>query len=64
MAVSAGLAGHVDDARRMAGRREEALEVGVREHHRRRVDERMRLHGRRLPQRAVDDELDGARLGR
>ena len=55
----AALAGDVDDPRRVAGRGEEALEVGVREDHRRRVDQRMRLDRRRLPQRAVDDEFDG-----
>ena len=43
------------------GRGEKALEVGVRDDHRRRVDERMRVHRFGVPQRAVDDEFDRAR---
>src|SRR4029079_12285129 len=53
---------HVDHARRMASRREKPLEVGVRDDHRRRVGEGMRLHGFGLPQQTIDDELHRVRL--
>ena len=47
---------HVDDARRVAGRRQKALRIGAHEDQRGRVDQRIRLHRRRRPQRVEIDE--------
>src|SRR5690242_16383525 len=45
----------------MAGRGEEALERGVRDHECCGVDERMRMDRAGVPQRSIDDEFDRVR---
>ena len=56
-----GATRNVNHVCRMAGRCQKALEVCMRDHHRRAVDERMCLDCIGFPQRAIDIELYGMR---
>src|SRR5437868_8632344 len=54
--------GNVDHPRPMTRGGEKALEVGMIENQCLRIDQRMRLHGVRVPEAAIDHEFDRARL--